>query len=349
LLFEIIDHGSAKKNDETVSFSVEKVWQSYKKKGDCFKFDDDNEWKEGIQQYYDGSITATKNFCGPSYDQADTVVKAFKIYVTKLIYFTNSNSTVLASISHAILKSISQGRKLGISALVIIKQFDRIVLGLVEQFNDIVTKLSDIIGKLADSFNDDLNELGCAFSNFMKKFIKNGLTGYRHKVEYEPVLKRFQKLVNTVALFAETLVNHCELATSEVNEAVTILTLIVEYFAISVHGVNTCYQSLLHERKYILPQKILSSSVALDYVLHAITRAVDSVVFPFAETITALLTQIVNITMFLNTTLKDVLGIFEGVTITVGEITQNLSKSVKTSVTGVTMGLTNILKGIVPK
>lgn len=53
--------------------------------------------------------------------------------------------------------------------------------------------------------------------------------------------------------------------------------------------------------------------------------------------------------MFLNLALKDVLGLFKGVTITVGQITRNLTKGVSGTVTDVTNGLSNLLKGVALK
>lgn len=274
---------------------------------------------------------------------------AFEMYLTKLIYFTSSNSTVLTSSSNAILDSLSKCNKLERSGLNIVKEFHKVVLGLVEELNELViTKLSYIIGELTGPVNDALNDLGFTFSNFMREFLQSGLTGFRKEVDYEPVLKQLQKLLNTVALIAETLLNECELANREVNEAVTVLTLICVYFTIAVQGINTCVQDVLYEQKCTISQNIESCSMSLEYVVMEVTQYVDSVTFPYTESIKALLTNLVNITLFLNGTWKQYLGVFEGAAVTVGKIKKNLSKSVFRTITGDSKGLTNILKGIVP-
>lgn len=274
---------------------------------------------------------------------------AFEMYLTKLIYFTSSNSTVLASSSNAILDSLSKCNKCERSGLNIIKEFHKVVLGLVEELNELViTKLSHIIGELTGPVTDALNDLGFTFSNFMREFLQSGLTGFRKKVDYEPVLKQLQKFMNTVALISETLLNECELANREVNEAVTVLTLICAYFTIAVQGINTCVQDVLYEQECTISQTIESCSMSLEYVVMEVTQYVDSVTFPYTESIKALLTNLVNITLFLNTTWKQYLGIFEGVAVTVGKIMKNLSKSVFSTTSGDSKGLTNILKGIVP-
>lgn len=155
--------------------------------------------------------------------------------------------------------------------------------------------------------------------------------------------------MNTIAIIAETLLNEYKLATRDVYEAVTVLSLVLGYVMIMVEGINSSAQSVLHEQKCSIPERVAKCSVTLDYLADEIAQSVDSIVSPFTESITALLTKLVNITMFLNSTFKDIFGVFEGVALTVGQITKNLTKSVSGTVTGVTKGLTNILKGVVHK
>lgn len=282
--------------------------------------------KKDVQEYYDGCRKATWDFLGPSHDLADNVIKSLEVFITKLISFANSNTTVLASSSHAILESISKCSKLGLSGFNIIKEFNKVASAIVKDFNDVVAKLSDIIGQLADSVNDALSNLGCAYSNFMSDFIKREKTGLRNEVDYEPVLKQFQKLINTVVLIAEILLNECELVTRAVDEAVTILTLIVQFLAIATQGINSCYQTVLYEMNCTVPQMTELCSVPMENVLLGVTRTVDSVTFPYTETSKAQLTNIVNITISFNGALKDIIGPFEGVTLNIGVITQNLPK-----------------------
>lgn len=314
------------------------------------KCDVDQELKKDVQQFYDGCREASWDFLGPSYYLADNVMLSFEIYLSKLIYFTNTNSTVLAPSSHALLETQRKSKKLETSGWVIIEGYNKVVLEMVKDFNEVVKKLSNIIGELTDPINDALNNVGCALSNFMTDFIKKGVDDCKKIVDYEPVFKQFQKLMNTVALIAEIVLNECELATREVSEAVTVLTFLVEYFVLATQGINSCGQTeLLKTMKCSVPKKIELLSESFEYVLLQLTQAVESVVFPFTESIKALLTNLVNITMFLNTSLKDILGPFEGVTINVGAITKNLSKNSNSAVKETTKGKTNILKGVTRK
>ncbi|KAJ6649641.1 hypothetical protein Bhyg_04879 [Pseudolycoriella hygida] len=61
--------------DKKVSFSVEKIWQSFAKKDDCCgcTCKEIEEWKEGVQEYYTGCRKATWEFRGSSYDLAENV------------------------------------------------------------------------------------------------------------------------------------------------------------------------------------------------------------------------------------------------------------------------------------
>lgn len=325
------------------------MWQSYRQKDSNY---DDGVWKESVQQFYDGCRKATWKFDGPSYDLANEAVRSFELYLTKLIYFTYSNSTVLQSSSTALLQSLSKCKRLEKTGFNIIKEFEIVLLGLVKDLNEIVEKLSEIIGDLTCTVNDALNELGYTFSYFMKEFLKLSTAGRRNKVSYEPVLKKLQKLMNTVALIAETLINECEEPTQEENEAVSVLELISIYFALAIQGINTCVQDVIYKEKCSVSQNIESCSVSLEYVVVEVTQSVALVTLPFTESLKAMLTNFVNITMFLNAAWKDIFGIFEGVPITVEDITKHLSKAAKGSSRTdkkLSRGPTNILKGIIPK
>ncbi|KAG4074459.1 hypothetical protein HA402_015748 [Bradysia odoriphaga] len=152
--------------------------------------------------------------------------------------------------------------------------------------------------------------------------------------------------MNTVALIGETLLNECEAeATQEVYDAVLVLDLICLYMAIAVPGINSCVMDVLYEHDYPIPKSIKSSALAFDYALVELTKAVSSVVFPLAKTVKDLLEVFVNVTMSLNKSTIDILGLFDGVELNVGEIVRNLVKDGRVTVSA-TKGKTNILKGV---
>lgn len=60
------------------------------------------------------------NFRGSTFILAGNVVSSFEIYSAKLIYFTNSNSTVLTTSSIDILQALSKLKEFGKSALLLV-------------------------------------------------------------------------------------------------------------------------------------------------------------------------------------------------------------------------------------
>ncbi|XP_037040138.1 uncharacterized protein LOC119077082 [Bradysia coprophila] len=335
-----------KPNDKQVSFSVEKIWQSYRKKGQICLCEDVS-WKQDIQNYYNGCRTATWEFRGKAYCLADSVVNSLEEFLTKLIFFTNSNSTIVTTSSTTMLNTLSKCKKLNRSGMNIIFEFQKVLPAIIKDFNEVATKLSNHIGELTSSFTKVLGSLGSVFTNFMKEFLENcRLFKCEKQVDYKPVLKKCQKLMNTVALIGETLLNECEAeATQEVYDAVLVLDLICLYMAIAVPGINSCVMDVLYEHDYPISKYVKSSALVFDYALVELTKAVSAIVFPITKTVQNLLTVFVNITMSLNKLAIDILGLFDGVEITVGEIVRNLVKGGRVTVSA-SKGKINILKGV---
>ncbi|KAJ6645526.1 hypothetical protein Bhyg_00732 [Pseudolycoriella hygida] len=316
--------------DHGVSFSVEKVWQSYSKNDQLSSCscDDNAKWKEGVQKYYTGTRKATWKFRGPSYDLADNVMWTVENVFTKFIYFANSNTTVLTPSSTAILETLAKCKKLGKSSLVIISEWDKVLSTVVREVKGVVSKFSKHIGTLASAFNDALACVYCAFSNFMRRFLRCETIECKQEVNYIPLVKKYQILMNTVALIAETIVNNkCNTASPEAYEAETILILIFQYFSLTVQGINSCVQDILFRENGVIAENICALSESMNYVLLQITPAVAKVVYPFDESIQELLTTLINVTIAFNTSVKRTsVGVFKGVKITVGEIAENLFK-----------------------
>lgn len=278
----------------------------------------------------------------------------FESYLSKIIFFANSNSTVLSSSSTAILKAFSKFNKLGISGFVITDEFGKISTEVVNDLTVIVSTLSDILGELTKSVNEALSAFGFAMKHFTNEFLTKNLAGLVTDVDYLPVIKAGQVLMNTVALKAETLLVDLKSAAKDVYEAVTVLSLICNFVLIAIQAANSCAQTVWYDQKYVIPEKLGKSSATLKYVVEELTRSVTAVVlFPLIESLTSYLTNLTNLTLHLNTNLENVFGPFKGCAITVEQITAVLSKNV-TAVpvptsgtgTGTLNGLTNTLRGI---
>ncbi|KAJ6645907.1 hypothetical protein Bhyg_01116, partial [Pseudolycoriella hygida] len=293
---EISIAGRDKGHDKQVSFSVENIWRNFKKKSCVCKSDpaEDAKWKAGVQQAYDRCKKVSSNLHGRSHELTAHLMNVMEGYITKLIYLSTSNSTLLASGSSTML------------------EYSKVLKATVDGFNKMVSNLSGNIGKLTHSITETLNCLEVSFSSFMKKFIKADCADSRRKVDYEPVFKDFQKLMNVIALIVETLLNDCKPPTREVQEAVLILRMINEYFLITVQGINACAQDVYHrDGTKAASKRVKKVSDILDYIAVENAQSLESVVFTSTKSVTAFLKHIVNITVFLNSSLKDIFGVFE--------------------------------------
>ncbi|XP_037040121.1 uncharacterized protein LOC119077075 [Bradysia coprophila] len=353
LLVETISATSFNREDKEkkISFSVAKEWESFSKKDaccgcNCSCVDPNKETKEKVQEYYDGCREVTWEFRGEAYVIADNVMKSFEDYLKKLFFFSGTNSTLPAN-SNAMLVTMGKCNKMNKSALNIIFEFEKVLPTVVIDFKNVADNLTPYLGDLTCSFKEALDELGCVFRQVMKDFLLScKLTGCKLAVDYEPVFKKLQKLMNTVAFIAETaLKNKCEIK-PEVQESVTILSAQFWYFNIVAQGIYSCVMDTLYENECVVVQTTTSVSMSFNYALVSFTQAISTVVQPISQTITGFLATFVNLTAALNTLVKDILGLFGGLTITAAEVTQNILKNIKlTQLTSTLKGRTNIVKG----
>lgn len=277
-------------------------------------------------------------------------MNALQGVITKLIFFANVNSTIVAPSSTAILKSLTRCSELDKSSANIIFQFEKVLLALIEEFNEVIRMLSEHIGEVSSAFTNALGDLGSVFFQYMRDFLANSrLFKCKKRVSNTPVLKQTQKLMNTLALIGETLLNECESeATQEVYESVLVLHLIFLYMLSAVTGINSCSLDVLYGQSCLISKSNTDSSISFDFALSEVNQAIAAVTFPYNNTIKDLLTVFVSITLSLNTALKDIFGLFDGVELTAGEILKNLVKDSNVTLSAA-KAPTNIVKGVLSK
>lgn len=129
----------------------------------------------------------------------------------------------------------------------------------------------------------------------------------------------------------------------------TILSLIFCFYTIAVQGINSCVQDSLYRGQHPISKCIESISTSLDFVVVEANQAVFSIDYPFNVKMDQMMVTFVDITLAFNKATKDILGVFEGVAITRGEIIKNLAKCSNTADVPVLNDRANIVKGIVPK
>lgn len=107
----------------------------------------------------------------------------FQIFLTKIIAFSNSNSTTLSSSSTAILGALSQLSKLASSPNNIIEEFDKVVSGLVKSYNEVVSYLSATIGEeLTCCVNYVMSDLDSSLRQYIDEFRQEDENGFEKAV-----------------------------------------------------------------------------------------------------------------------------------------------------------------------
>ncbi|XP_037037813.1 uncharacterized protein LOC119075470 [Bradysia coprophila] len=324
--------------DGTVSFSVEKVWLSYRH---CACSCEEDPWRKGVQDFYDGCRAASKSFSGKAFEVADSTLDSIAQVITKLIEFTDSNSTILQSSSTNMLESISRNNRLNGTSLNIAIEFEKVFPIEVKEFNDVAKKLSEHIGELTCSFTNAVSDFGAELSKFMREFLQScRLFNCKKRVDFKCVLKKYQKLTNIIALIDDTLLNKCDgEVTQDAYDSILVFHLIYLYMGLSVTGINSCVLDVLHDRKCYVSESVKFCSLSFEYAIVQVVQAVSGVVTSSIDSIKGLLKVFVDIAATLNAVVKGVLGLSNDVLLSVGDIVKNLVSGGKAQ--------TSILKGII--
>lgn len=304
---------------------MEKVWLSYSK-GSCLRKEDS--WTKGVQEFYDGCRTATRLFRGKAFAAADVTVTSLEQFITKLIEFSHSNSTIVTDSSIAILKIMSRNNNLTRSSMNIIIEFEKVFPIGIKEFNAVVKKLSKHIGGLACIFKNAVSDFGKELSKFMAEFLRScRLFNCKRKVHSKCVFEKYQKLTSIVARIDDTLLNECEGGTSqEVYDSILILHLVHFYMGLSVTGVNSCVLDVLYDRECYVSKSVESSTVSIGNGMLEILQAISAVVLTSTKSINDLMKAFVDVDTTLNGVAKNDHGMCDDVLTTVGKIALKLVK-----------------------
>lgn len=258
---------------------------------------------------------------------------------------TKCNSKIVSSKSIAILETISLMSKVGTSPSVIIREFSKVLRTVAAGHRRTVSSLSGFIGDLTSPVNAAISRLEGSLGDIIKEYQSRvlGKSVCSNEIDYEPVFGSIQYLANTIALIAETAEKN--LCTDDVRESIVVLTLILVHFAIVTHGTTASIASLLYVSSFEASNTVQIGLQSVDSLLRGITDSISAITIDISESLAVLFTTLVNLIIAFNDTLKDVIGLFVGVAVTVAEITQSLSIDVLSSVTGITNGLGNIFGG----
>lgn len=206
------------------------------------------DWVKGVQKYYDDIIEAFNKFPESLLGEANLVKTTFKDYLTKLVDFSNSKSTVLSSGSTAILGVLGTVKLSVNSPDGVIKEFQRVLPFLTKTYKGVVLDLSKIIGEqLSCSVNKAMTDLETAYQKYMTEFLQGDAGGFKKEVDYEPITKRAEAFKKVISQASVT--QKCELATPNRLDASTVLGLILDHLIICYHGLSGCSKAILYEKK----------------------------------------------------------------------------------------------------
>ncbi|KAG4071654.1 hypothetical protein HA402_011808 [Bradysia odoriphaga] len=314
---------------KTARFSVVKTWQSFQNSGSSTCACNDNPWKEALQHHYDKCEETVGLLKGDAFQIANTTFDSFEKHMTKLIYFSNSDSPIVQSSATRMLKLISKGENMEGSGLNFIAEYVKVIHLQISEYIQIAKNLSEHIGyKLTKSFTNAVQDFGTALSKFMKEFTNScRFFNCKRNVDFTPVLEVCQKLLNTVALIDKTLSNDCSTAVArEVYDSVLVLHLLTLDLLVSVPTVHSCALGELNDRNCPVSKSVKSCSVSFEQALVKLTGAVGTVVLSSTQSIKNLMTIFVDITSVLNAAVESVLGLANALLLTVDKTVINLVK-----------------------
>lgn len=298
---------------------------------------------------YDEWSSLIETFPQPTLAIGQNMLNAVDVYLYQLETFANSENATLASIlpdrAALFLNNLGLVAKMkeahpGTPENMLI-EFAKVLPVLSAGLRQIVSSLQCSIGKLTNNINDNIKSLERSLQHILQEFLNNGVKNLAlgKKTDFEPVIKCLQKLANTIAVIADAILNDSTLATDDVYESVTILTLILTHCFVVVQSIDSTIATIVHTTKKYVPDRLNSCLSSIDPMITGFANSIRSVTTVCAETLRRLLTNLVSLTNSLDVTLKEVFGLVNGVTLTVGRISQDLSYGVSS----ISRGLANIL------
>ncbi|KAJ6640891.1 hypothetical protein Bhyg_05824 [Pseudolycoriella hygida] len=232
------------------SYSVENLWK--KTNYWCKRKPD---WIKPVQKYYDDLMIAFNTFPGQVTLAAEMVKAKFRELLTEVITFSNSDAKILSAGATGILESFARVKIDILSAAGIINEFQRVLPILMEAHRNVITNMTNIIGdELVCATNNAISDLQSEFNLYVDKF---KAAGGKKEINYKPVMKCVQKLVNTIKLKGDVKLSNCQLVNLFVRHARVVLSLILNYIIILVHGLSSSSKAVLLERKC---EKLMVSS-----------------------------------------------------------------------------------------
>lgn len=227
-------------------------------------------------------------------------------YVETLMYFKSCDSQLLRFSATEFLNSLRKA-KVANSSRNILECLSEILTTQVQDCSREVAKLSSIIGNLVQLFNNSLNQLGWALTNFIKMNIACRTTYCRERLDFMPVIVQYQQFLSITTFITATLLN-CEAATVETQEAAIVVVLAFFYLTICVQASSSAVQDMLYQDNGCAPNHLTLVTQPLVDGLVEFAGGISAVKFPFDENIRKLPATLTHFGISFNPAVKEVLG-----------------------------------------
>ncbi|KAJ6648686.1 hypothetical protein Bhyg_03917 [Pseudolycoriella hygida] len=275
-----------------------------------------------------------KTFPRSTYDVAQNMLKAFDACCNQLEVFANCENTTSLLPDRAAMMldnfALLEGLKDTPENMII--QFKKAFPKKAAGLRQIVSSLEGSIGKLTEPINDAIKCIERTLKRILDDFEMNGLRniGLGRNADFEPVMKCLQKLANLISAIAETVLNDPALAPVDVTESLTILIIILTHCFVFVQGCeSTIATCVINSRNSLIPNVIHSCLDSMDTLLIGLS---DSILSLTEVGVRILLETLVKLNELFDTILKNVFGIFAGMTLTVAKVAQDLSYGISSLV-----------------
>lgn len=252
-------------------------------------------------------------------------MSAFEVFLSKLLDLTEVNSKILSLSTTAILDAMSKLSKLGGTYGNLFKEATKALPQLSDDLKKIISNLSQNVGELITNLvNDAITDVERSILHFAFLFEKCGVEHFGNdlaqSLNYEPITKYTQVLMNLIALVVETSIYDCNLATPKILESLAVITLISNYYFIGAQSFNVVSNALLHEQDQSIPDKLYVSLTTMKPLLQDMADVIDAI--DKSTNLEQVFKRFVNFTVAFNTKLSNSFGCFDGVPMTnVGQIT----------------------------
>lgn len=285
---------------------------------------------EKVEQCYDGHVEVFKGFPGPTFSFGQTVLVTFRGQIDRLVYCSNSNSTIWSEGCTAIIKALSFLSNLGKNRIHFLNENGKATHDFFSTYRETVTNLSNnYIGELAKPINKQLQTLENYMAEILEQFHASLAGGHCGKINFKGVMKCGRRLLNIVALIAKTALNYCGCATitNDTFEAIAVLICISYDSMMAILAVIGTMAAEIYARTQVISDELLSYLRTLDHFINGIHKTYALKPTDTAQDARIFSTTLVDETVLFNQALDKLLGPAERVAITAVQVTKIILRS----------------------